>query len=104
MTDKPITFRDDDGNELELIVGSHIPRSQAEFWRHATPDDLARCNYVQVDEYNSVLSRAGFVTSVDETAALRALERHLRKAWDRMPYPLRDEVDALLKAIDEARK
>jgi hypothetical protein len=39
-----------------------------------------------------------------ELVALWSLEQHLRRASDRMPYPLRDEVAALLKAIDEARK
>lgn len=40
-----ITFTDGEGNHLELIVGSHIPRNQAEFWRHATQEDLARAGF-----------------------------------------------------------
>jgi hypothetical protein len=39
-----------------------------------------------------------------ELEALRALEARLRAAPARMPYPLRDDVLALLEAVDEARK
>lgn len=72
--------------------------------RNATPDDLARAGYVQADQYNALLHRAGFVTSGAELEALRALAEHVRASSGKVTYPLRRELAALLKAIDEARE
>jgi hypothetical protein len=107
---KPITFKDANGEHRELIVGSEIPRSQAEFWRHATPDDLSRAGYspgaleeaielhfggeFDVDDgYASVLARVA-----KELRALRALDAYVGALNDD-PH-----VVKLLKEIDDARR
>lgn len=68
-------------------------------------DDLARAGYTPSAE-NGEVQRLCLEAAkrTRELKALRDLETRLRAAPARMPYPLRDDVLALLKAIDEARK
>jgi hypothetical protein len=113
---QPITFRDENGEHRELIVGVDIPRSQAEFWRHATPEDLSRAGFAagalhEVIEhhfagrfalgstYESVLADVA-----RELEALRAFERYAAERIFMYDWRGDAETTALLKAIDEARK
>lgn len=108
--DKPIVFTDEQGNEFCLRTFPGHTGKHGEFWRYgegrdATPDDLARAGYTPSAE-NGEVQRLCLESAkrTRELKALRALETRLRAAPARMPYPLRDDVLALLEAIDEARK
>lgn len=91
-----ITFTDGEGR-------FHVLRVDDE--SNATPDDLARAGYTPSAE-NGEVQRLCLESAkrTRELKALRDLETRLRAAPARMPYPLRDDVLALLEAIDEARK
>lgn len=91
-----ITFTDGEGR-------FHVLRVDDE--SNATPDDLARAGYTPSAE-NGEVQRLCLEAAkrTRELKALRDLETRLRAAPARMPYPLRDDVLALLEAIDEARK
>lgn len=100
---QPITFRDDEGREWTVIKARMVPGEELfPDQQDATPDDLARAGYVQADQYNVLLHRAGFVTSTRELEALRTLAKHVRTQAV-SGYWHATLID-LLEAVDEARE
>lgn len=100
-----IKFTDGEGNEWTLQAEQSEEGRGGCLIRSATPDDLARAGYTPSAE-NAEVQRLCLESAkrTRELKALRDLETRLRAAPARMPYPLRDDVLALLEAIDEARK
>lgn len=100
---QPITFRDDEGREWTLIKARVVPGEELfPDQQDATPDDLAGAGYVQLDEYNALLQRTGFVSPGRELEALRALAKHVRTQAV-SGYWHATLID-LLEAVDEARE
>ena len=112
---KPITFRDDEGRPLKLLVDWDLD-TVIRAARDATPDDLERAGYVErfAQETRDKIQDASLrmlERQSKELEALRALERHIRRfiaprmGQERKWAPSMDGVTGdLLKAIDEARE
>jgi hypothetical protein len=108
MTDKPITFTDEHGNEWTLQAEQSERAPGGCLIRAATPDDLARAGYTPSAENTDVqrlcLEAAKRTRELD---ALRAIEQHVRtgRCLHSSPTPGPTcETCALLAAVEEARK